>query len=316
MLLLPGTALSAIAAFWLLLDVAFLVSLFLHVLGGCTRRSSTFCAIFQDLIRYGKTKSGQWRPAWLHCFDLPKRWFSHFYYLSVFWNGTLLWIAVQSQLFGVEIPQWLQSLLHFFNREPAHKASGGEVSTLLALSLIWLHSLRRLAECLYVSIYSNGVIHVAQYCLGIGYYFLIGITLLDHAKLEPRKDTFSDLALHIQWYHIIGMILYIWASFHQHKCHVILASLRKSKSGEVVTMNHVVPNGDWFEWVSCPHYFAELLIYISIAVLFGLGHTAWWLVVLFVLFNQSLAAILCHEFYHEKFDNYPAHRKAFIPYVF
>ncbi|CAI9532748.1 unnamed protein product, partial [Staurois parvus] len=164
---LSGTGLTVIAALWLLLDVAFLVSLFLHVLGDCARRGSTLCAVFQDLIRYGKTKTGRGRPAWLHCFDLPKRWFSHFYYLSIFWNGALLWLVVQSQLFGVEIPQWLQSLLNFF-KEPQQKISGGEVSTLLALSLIWLHSLRRLEECLYVSIYSNGVIHVAQYGLGVG----------------------------------------------------------------------------------------------------------------------------------------------------
>ncbi|XP_077333597.1 polyprenal reductase [Lithobates pipiens] len=314
MLLLSGTGVSVIAALWLLLDFAFLIALFFHVLGDCARRSSPLCAIFQDLIRYGKTKIG--RPAWLHCFDLPKRWFSHFYYLSVFWNGALLWLVVQSQLFGVEIPQWLQSLLHFFNKEPQQKISGGEVSTILALSLIWLHSLRRLEECLYVSIYSSGVIHVAQYGLGVAYYFLIGITLLDYANLDPKNVTVSDLAFQVHWYHIAGLTLYIWASVHQHRCHVILANLRKDKSGKVVTMNHVMPNGDWFERVSCPHYFAELLIYVSIALLFGLGHTSWWLVVMFVLFNQSLAAILCHEFYHEKFDNFPAHRKAFIPYLF
>ncbi|XP_063776986.1 polyprenol reductase [Pseudophryne corroboree] len=303
--------LSAVAGVWLLLDVIFLLALFLHLLGG---RSSLCCRVFQDLIRYGKTKLGG-RPGWLRHCDLPKRWFSHFYYVSVFWNGALLGLLVWSLLLGGHMPAWIQSLINFFNKDPQHKVPGEEFSTLVALFLLWLHSLRRLVECLFVSVYSNGVIHICQYCLGIGYYFLMGITLLDHAQME-NKVTATELVLQVRWYHLLGVLLYAWASLHQHRCSVILANLRKSKSGKVRTMNHSVPTGDWFESVSCPHYFAELLIYISIAILFGLAHITLWLVVLFVLFNQSLAAILCHEFYHEKFDSYPAHRKAFIPYVF
>ncbi|XP_044155165.1 polyprenol reductase [Bufo gargarizans] len=313
LLLLPG--LSVVAGFWLLLDVVFLSALFLHLLGDCSSRRSGLCSVFQDLIRYGKTKLVG-RPAWLHCFDLPKRWFWHFYLLSVIWNGALLGLLVWSLLLGVRLPQWIQLLLNFFHKESEQKISDGELSTLLALSLLWIHSLRRLLECFYVSVYSGGVIHLAQYCLGIGYYLLLGITVLDHAQLDFQKVTVTELLLQLHWYHIVGGLLYIWASLHQNRCHVILANLRRYKSGKIVTMNHKMPSGDWFERVSCPHYFAEFLIYISIAFLFGLTHWTWWLLVLFVLFNQSLAAILCHEFYHQKFDSYPARRKALIPFVF
>lgn len=315
MLLLPGTGLSAVAGVWLLLDVLFLLALFVHLLGDARFWLSGLGGVFQDLIRYGKTKLGR-RPAWGRCCDLPKRWFWHFYFLSVIWNGALLGLIVRSWLQGVHLPQWIQLLLNFFHKDSEQKISDGELSTLLALSLLWIHSLRRLLECFYVSVYSGGVIHLAQYCLGIGYYFLLGITVLDHAQLDYKNVTVPELQRQLHWYHILGCLMYIWASLHQHRCHVILANLRKNKSGKIVTMNHVMPSGDWFERVSCPHYFAELLIYISIAFLFGLTHWTWWLLVLFVLFNQSLAAILCHEFYHQKFDSYPAQRKAFIPFVF
>ncbi|CAN2388606.1 Steroid 5 alpha-reductase 3 [Pristimantis euphronides] len=315
MLLLPGSGLSLAGGCWLLLDVVFLLSLFCHLLGDCGRRGSGLCGVFQDLIRYGKTKLGG-RPDWLRYCDLPKRWFWHFYLLSVIWNGALLGLLVRSLLLGVQLPQRIQLLLNFFHKDSEQKISGGELSTLLALSLLWIHSLRRLLECFFVSIYSNGVIHLAQYCLGIGYYFLLGITVLDHAQLDRKKVTGTELLQQLRWYHILGCLLYVWASLHQHRCHVILANLRKDKTGKLVTMNHVMPSGDWFETVSCPHYFAELLIYISIAFLFGLTHLTLWLLVLFVLFNQSLAGILCHEFYHQKFDSYPAHRKAFIPFLF
>uniref|UniRef100_K7FX70 Polyprenal reductase n=2 Tax=Pelodiscus sinensis TaxID=13735 RepID=K7FX70_PELSI len=126
----------------------------------------------------------------------------------------------------------------------------------------------------------------------------------------------KNLFVQICWYHTLGIMMYIWASVHQYRCHVILANLRKNKSGKIVNLSHNVPFGDWFERVSCPHYFAELLIYISMAITFGFHNLTWWLVVAYVLFNQALAAILCHEFYVNKFSCYPTHRKAFIPFLF
>lgn len=87
-------------------------------------------------------------------------------------------------------------------------------------------------------------------------------------------------------------------------------------AGKVVSLSHSVPFGDWFESVSCPHYFAELLIYVSMAITLGIHNVTWWCVVMYVLFNQALAAVLCHEFYQKSFSSYPKHRKAFIPFVF
>ena len=43
---------------------------------------------------------------------------------------------------------------------------------------LWIHSLRRLLECLCVSVYSQGVIHVAQYVFGVGYYIILGLTVI------------------------------------------------------------------------------------------------------------------------------------------
>lgn len=86
-------------------------------------------------------------------------------------------------------------------------------------------------------------------------------------------------------------------------------------SGRVETLAHKMPVGGCFELVSCPHYFAELLIYVSFSLLLGGRSLTWWLLVLFVLMNQALAAQLCHEFYISKYKSYPKHRKAFIPFV-
>uniref|UniRef100_A0A6J0TPY4 Polyprenal reductase n=1 Tax=Pogona vitticeps TaxID=103695 RepID=A0A6J0TPY4_9SAUR len=217
-----------------------------------------FPICFQDLLRYGKTKGGCGeRPAWLKTFDVPKRWFYHFYILSVLWNGFLLQSLIQSLFLSWPFTIWLQNLLDI-------------------LDGTWQNQ--------------NMDAHITG-----------------HGK---------GSRLTISWYHILGLLMFIWASVHQHRCHVILANLRKTKSGKVVNMDHRIPFGDWFEMVSCPHYFAELLIYISMAVTFGLKNFSWWLVVMYVFFNQAVSAVLCHEYYQSNFKHYPTCRKAYIPFLF
>lgn len=52
------------------------------------------------------------------------------------------------------------------------------VSAFLVCLFVWLNSCRRLWECLHISVFSTGVIHVVQYCFGLSYYVLVGITVL------------------------------------------------------------------------------------------------------------------------------------------
>ncbi|XP_040451736.1 polyprenol reductase [Falco naumanni] len=311
---------ALLAAAWALLACAFLAALLLLLVlrrpGGSGSSSSFVCGLFQDLVRYGKTKRGCGpRTAAPRLRQLPKRWFTHFYVVSVFWNGFLLICLFQAKFLGGLLPSWIQCVHRALGRDSQSEDIDSEhFSALLVLLLLWLHSCRRLAECLWTSVFSNGVINIVQYCFGLVYYVAVGSTVLCQVPTNVRNG--KELSVQISWYHIVGVTMYIWASLHQHRCLVILANLRKSKSGKVVSLGHNVPFGDWFERVSCPHYFAELLIYVSMAIMLGFHNMTWWCVVLYVLFNQALAAVLCHEFYHKNFSSYPKHRKAFIPFVF
>ncbi|KAM6132923.1 polyprenal reductase [Pterocles gutturalis] len=308
---------AVLGAAWALLAAAFLAALLLSRRAPARRPGGgVVSGLFQDLIRYGKTKRDcRQRPAWLRLLQVPKRWFTHFYVVSVLWNGFLLTCLFQAEFLGGSLPSWIQHLHSTFGRDSQSKDMGNEhVSALLVLLLLWLHSCRRLAECLWTSVFSNGVIHIVQYGFGLAYYIAVGSTVLCQVPANIRNG--EELSVQISWYHIIGVVLYIWASLHQHRCLVILANLRKSKSGKVVSLSHSIPFGDWFERISCPHYFAEFLIYVSMAITLGFRNMTWWCVVMYVLFNQALAAVLCHEFYQENFSSYPEHRKAFIPFVF
>lgn len=67
---------------------------------------------------------------------------------------------------------------------------------------------------------------------------------------------------------------------------MILVNLRKdSKTGEVKTENHLLPTGGFFNIISSPHMFFEILMYV---VLLGLlrQSVTWKLVVIWVFSNQ------------------------------
>ncbi|XP_063466524.1 polyprenol reductase isoform X4 [Symphalangus syndactylus] len=114
------------------------------------------------------------------------RYFSHFYIISVLWNGFLLWCLTQSLFLGAPFPSWLHGLLRILG---AAQFQGGELalSAFLVLVFLWLHSLRRLFECLYVSVFSNVMIHVVQYCFGLVYYVLVGLTVLSQVPMDGRN---------------------------------------------------------------------------------------------------------------------------------
>ncbi|XP_053286632.1 polyprenol reductase [Pleuronectes platessa] len=304
--------LSWIRIFWSFLACCFLAALCVHKL---SRKYQTcrLYIVFQDLIRYGKTKQNLKRDEWLRVFDVPKRCFWHFYAVSVCWNGFLLTLYLDSTFRHQPLPSWLTGMLDMLSGAGGADSQAPQLSTLLVQLLLWLHSLRRLLECLCVSVFSDGAMHVLQYVFGLGYYIVLGLTVIgsDHGGIGA-----GSLLSQLSWFHVAGFGFFVAASLLQHQSLVLLARLRTGKSGSVETLAHRLPTGGWFELVSCPHYFSELLIYISLALVYGGRSLTWWLVVLYVLFNQALAAQLCHELYISKYESYPRHRKAFIPFVF
>ena len=150
--------------------------------------------------------------------------------------------------------------------------------------------------------------------------------------------TLSSFFIH--WRHIFAVILFFWASYHQYSCHTILANLRKTKRSTQQSRgkgndNHQtvqgprarerlqsaqnlyvgIPVGDWFEFVSCPHYLAEVLIYCSL-VLVEWRSVAMLLPCVFVTCVLALSAHQMHGWYCSKFNDYPRNRNRIIPYLF
>uniref|UniRef100_A0A8C2KXW9 Polyprenal reductase n=1 Tax=Cyprinus carpio TaxID=7962 RepID=A0A8C2KXW9_CYPCA len=155
--------------------------------------------VFQDLIRYGKTKDIK-RPNWQLVFDVSRRCFYHFYAVSVMWNGLLLLFSLRCVVMNEALPDWL-------------------------IDVLW--------------------------CL----------TGRPRAAWKVPGSLFNQLT----WHQVMGTLLFIWAALLQNRSLSLLAKMSTDSSGKVETQAHKMLCGGWF-MVSCPHYLAELLIYVAMRV--------------------------------------------------
>lgn len=74
-----------------------------------------------------------------------------------------------------------------------------------------------------------------------------------------------------------------------------------------------VPRGGLYEFISCPNYFAEILEWCGWAVLtWSLAGASF---ALYTIANLAPRAIAHHRWYKEKFADYPANRRALVPFI-
>ena len=104
---------------------------------------------------------------------------------------------------------------------------------------------------------------------------------------------------------IVGILLFCYASYQQFSIHKQLASYRKGINRIWILFHKIMywfdpfpdfkkndsyflPCGGLFEYVSCPNFFCEILIYLSFFAMFGFSHLPWGIVCIFVILNQVI----------------------------
>ncbi|KAL0365624.1 UNVERIFIED_CONTAM: Polyprenol reductase 2 [Sesamum angustifolium] len=99
---------------------------------------------------------------------------------------------------------------------------------------------------------------------------------------------------------------------------IVIDALVKSslRDNDEKVDDYAIPRGDWFEYVSSPHYLAEIVIYGGLVVASGFSDITIWLLFGFVVANLVFAAAETQRWYIRKFDNYPRNRYAVIPFVY
>ena len=279
---------------------------------------------------YGKSLETRKRKGlFLQLFLLPKRYFRHFYITAI-----LIFPISIAVIFIYYIPSSLN--IKFLNDleavssliDMASRLTGSiEIDTATSLSsitsltftliLMTIQSSRRLYETLFISVYSNNSkINLMHYIFGHLFYVAAALSTVCPVILSStsEKYTFTMLIDNlITKQRAISFILFIYASHQQQKCHKILANLRKDKSGNVITEQHYVPAGGLFEYVSCPHFLMEVIIYFIILVAQEFKQKYWNLIFLLVISTQTINAINEHRWYKRKYSDLPKERKAIFP---
>ena len=106
----------------------------------------------------------------------------------------------------------------------------------------------------------------------------------------------------------LGLALFAFGmGVNVHSDHV-LRTLRKP--GET---GYLVPKGGFFTWLSAPNYFGEILEWVGFAI--AAQTLAGWAFVAFTVANLAPRALSNHRWYLQKFSDYPASRRALIPFL-
>ena len=193
--------------------------------------------------------------------------------------------------------------------------------------LLQIHLARRCCECVWVQkSVSTSKMHIAGYLLGVLHYLCLPFVFIS-AQQELEQVSYNRVKSAM-----IAMCC-LYFQYQQHRHHVILGSLRRTEttSSSYGINSYRLPTGGWFEFVSCPHYFAEIMIYFTLATLNqintsyagcdenGILHQMHkhkhWIVVLWVMTNLSISAKRTHEWYISAFGYSFPQRKKLIPLI-
>ena len=293
--------------------------------------------IIVQTFRYGKHAYKGAPSQLIASCEIPKGYFKHFYVFAIVWAGLISSLGAAVYCAHVQLPEWILSGLDLlcgserhaksrsftlFSSNEIHQLplshSATELSTFLAIGLLTLQCIRRFYETQFVQIFSNSSkMNLTHYVVGYFHYFGAFLLVLaqapgftrDSVPLKPLLLT--DLTIH----HVASIGLFLYAWYHQFQSNLILSNLRRNKTGTIVTQKHLLPTGGYFEYLSAPHMFFEIVMYVALYILL-FGNTSFVYVLLWVLTNQIENSWLCHKWYLETFKDYPEQRKAIIPLVF
>ncbi len=112
----------------------------------------------------------------------------------------------------------------------------------------------------------------------------------------------------LTWQFITGILLFLSGFIINKVSDSKLRKLRRQSPSD-----YVLPQGWLFDYISCPHYFGELIEWGGWAfITWSLPGLAFFI---FTFANLFPRAISSHQWYKNKFPDYPSGRKAIIPYI-
>jgi hypothetical protein len=138
-----------------------------------------------------------------------------------------------------------------------------------------------------------------------------------------------------------AIALCLFAQYQQYRHHLILANVRRRPSDGAATaateykdkpQRYVLPKEGWFTIVTCPHYLAEILVYVSFVWILWMEQSqpnvspvssVWYfvfyrpvLVLVWVTSNLTMSALINHQWYVQNCTpDEMKGRKAIFPWI-
>ena len=289
---------------------------------------SLFMPFLADLAGHGKTrqdvgtthannkkkkKNKTLLESFAHSLVVPKRWFWHFYLFG------LVALILQVQVYYI-----------MFKDDYTTELVSSSTSS-ISLLLLTTHLTRRLYECQRVHQWKpSSSMHVMGYLLGLLHYLLLPLVVIRiECESTKRTTTTTTTTLTTSSSMIqtsFAVLLNLWAQYQQYRHHCILADTTtnhgqntsrqstssvtrhrhtrssSSSSKTIITATEPYrlppPHTAWFQYLLCPHYTAEILIYTSLALLIG-SWTSLSLLV-WVTINLSVSAHQQSQWYRQQ----------------
>ncbi|GJQ09949.1 hypothetical protein GpartN1_g1740.t1 [Galdieria partita] len=173
--------------------------------------------------------------------------------------------------------------------------------------LFLIHTSRRLYESLFVQIYSKRKMHGLHWLAGSSYYVLAACTFglvgdHDYCSLSNACVLF------------VLTVVFVWSNTQQFICHQHLAQLRR-KDGKYDQRYHI-PYRGLFQYVACPHYLLEMIIYGVLVVGRGVTRNSV-LNFIFVVLNLTSRSVDSWHWYKSYFgaERLPHDWHVLIPWV-
>jgi steroid 5-alpha reductase family enzyme len=105
-----------------------------------------------------------------------------------------------------------------------------------------------------------------------------------------------------------GLLLFtLGFALNLHSDHVLRSLRAPGETG------YKIPFGGGFNYVSAPNYLGEVLEWVGFAL--AAQTLAAWAFAAFTVANLAPRALSNHRWYREKFPDYPARRRALIPFI-
>ncbi|XP_011060107.1 PREDICTED: polyprenol reductase [Acromyrmex echinatior] len=246
-------------------------------------------------------------------FEVPKRWFKHFYMFCAPLMTITLCSFSYKYLYNINIPEIVFTLLDTLLGTSRKSLLPAE-DAFLAIVVFNIHCWKRVYESCFVNVYSNQKMHVFLYFIGFAHYIGIILCILGESK-GFVKGSYATLFLHkITTVKLVCAFICLWASYEQLKTNFILARLRKNSHGDIVSLEHKISLDGLFKYIAGPLQLWEIIIYLMLSVILWQASTFHY-ITFWVISNQVVCAYLSHQWYHKTFTNYPKERKIIIPCI-